>query len=382
MGLCVYCDEPAGFLRRSHRECQESYSQGVAQIARTVADVDLTDGDAAGQIESLALRHRVRGTGLDDALADAWAARVESQLATGVLDRAEEGRLEAILARFGKRCQDVDRQNLWRRVGEVRVKTAEPRLAQLLREAVTAREDVEDGGLPLARPLAEVEAEIEVTAAQIGVEDADLRAILRRAVEAEVERVLDDELLTAVEERAIVAVARHFDIGRTELDRNGAWTRMVKAAILRDLTEGVVPQRLESSGRLPFRLQKTETMIWVFHDVDYSTVRTRREFRGRSAGVSVRVAKGVYFRTGAFKGRPVEIEEAVHVDTGMLGVTTRHIYFAGAAKSFRVRLDRIVTIEPYSDGVGIMRDTARAQPETFVLGDGWFAYNLLQNIEA
>ena len=193
--------------------------------------------------------------------------------------------------------------------------------------------------------------------------------------------MLDDELLSAVEERAIVAVAKHFDIGQTELDRNGAWTRMVKAGVLRDLTEGIVPQRMESE-RLPFRLQKTETMIWVFHDVDYSTVLTRREFRGRSAGVSVRVAKGVYFRTGAFKGRPVEIEGTVHVDTGMLGVTTRHIYFAGTARSFRVRLERIVTIEPYSDGVGIMRGTARAQPETFVLGDGWFAYNLLQNIEA
>ena len=214
MGLCVYCDEPAGFFRSSHAECRESHSEGVAQIARTVADGDLADGDAAGQIESLALRHRVRGAGLDDALADAWAVCVERQLATGVLDRAEEGRLEAILARFGKRRQDVDRQNLWGRVGEARVKTAEPRLARLLREAVTAREDVEDDGLPLARPLAEVEAEIEMVAAQIGIADVDVRAILLRAVEAEVERVLDDELLTVAEERAIVAVAKHFDIGQ------------------------------------------------------------------------------------------------------------------------------------------------------------------------
>ena len=28
-----------------------------------------------------------------------------------------------------------------------------------------------------------------------------------------------------------------------------------------------------------------------------------------------------------------------------------------------------------------MRDTARAKPETFRLGDGWFAYNLLRNLE-
>ena len=69
------------------------------------------------------------------------------------------------------------------------------------------------------------------------------------------------------------------------------------------------------------------------------------------------------------------------MDTGLLGITTRHMYFAGDSKRFRVRHDRIVTIEPYSDGVGIMRDSVRARPETFRIGDGWFAYNLLRNIE-
>lgn len=173
-----------------------------------------------------------------------------------------------------------------------------------------------------------------------------------------------------------------FGIDQEDLDRNGAYTRLVQAGILRDLVEGKVPQRMRLASRaLPFRLQKTETMIWVFHHVDYYTVRTRREYRGRSAGVSVRVARGVYFRTGGFKGHPVDYDETVHVDTGLLGVTTRHIYFAGVSKRFRVRHDRIVTIEPYSDGVGIMRDSVRARPETFRVGDGWFAYNLLRNIE-
>ena len=58
-----------------------------------------------------------------------------------------------------------------------------------------------------------------------------------------------------------------------------------------------------------------------------------------------------------------------------------HIYFAGGAKRFRVRHDRVVTLEPYSDGGGILRDGVRAKPETFELGDGWSACNLLRNIE-
>ena len=65
----------------------------------------------------------------------------------------------------------------------------------------------------------------------------------------------------------------------------------------------------------------------------------------------------------------------IHADTGMLGLTTKHIYFAGPRKKFRVRYDRIVAFEPYSDGLGIMRDAQSAKPQSFVTGDGWFVYN-------
>ena len=63
----------------------------------------------------------------------------------------------------------------------------------------------------------------------------------------------------------------------------------------------------------------------------------------------------------------------------MLGLTTKHLYFAGARKKFRVRYAKIVSFEPYSDGLGIMRDAQTAKPQTFRTGDGWFAYNLAAN---
>ncbi len=58
----------------------------------------------------------------------------------------------------------------------------------------------------------------------------------------------------------------------------------------------------------------------------------------------------------------VEWDETGRVDTGLLGLTTKHIYFAGSKKRFRVRYDRIVTFEPYEDGVGIMREAQTAKP--------------------
>ena len=65
-------------------------------------------------------------------------------------------------------------------------------------------------------------------------------------------------------------------------------------------------------------------------------------------------------------------------DTGLLGFTTKHIYFSGP-KKFRVRYDKIVDFDPYDDGFGIMKDTQTAKLHASRTGDGWFAYNVAVN---
>ena len=124
---------------------------------------------------------------------------------------------------------------------------------------------------------------------------------------------------------------------------------------------------------------KSETLVWVMDGADYYETVTRRERRGDSHGLSIRVARGVYYRPGAFRSRAVEWEETVHQDIGLLGFTTKHLYFSGSKKKFRVRYDRIVGFEPFSDGFGIMRDAQTAKPQSFKTGDGWIAYNLATN---
>ena len=379
MGECRYCGQPAGFLRSSHRECREAHAAGIEQIADVMGVATLDAQEAGAQIAVIAKRHVVRDQALTQALSSGWARCIEQALARDGVTRADEARLDALLAHFGATRADFDGGGLWAQVEARRRRDAETRISVLAKEGLQAASALERAG---PRTLAAIEADMDSAAKDGNITAPEFRALIVANLETQVDRALDDGLLSADEERALVRVAQHFAIETEELDRNGAHTRLVEAAVLRDLSEGIVPRRVEYDDLdLPFRFQKSETLIWLFRDVDYHTVRTRREFQGRSAGVSVRVARGVYFRTGGFKGRPVEYEESIHVDTGLFGVTTKHLYFAGGRKSFRVRHDRIVSIEPYSDGVGIQRDTARAKPETFKLGDGWFAYNLLKNIE-
>ena len=206
------------------------------------------------------------------------------------------------------------------------------------------------------------------------------RQLLIRAWEEAVEGALEDGLISLDEENALAQYADHFGLTTTDVNLNGAHTSVVQAAVIRDVTQGTVPHRQTITGAIPFNLMKSEQLVWVIDGVDYLETVTRRERQGTSHGVSIRVARGLYYSPRQFRSRPIEWEETVHAGTGLLGFTTKHLYYAAARKKFRVRYDRIVSFDPYDDGFGIMRDAQTAKPQTFRTGDGWFAYNLAVNL--
>jgi hypothetical protein len=230
------------------------------------------------------------------------------------------------------------------------------------------------------RPVDELVKELRAIFKSHIIKRDHARSILIAGWEAAVEKALEDSLLTKDEESFLVTLNKRFALSQDELDRNGMYSKFVKGAILRDVLEGKVPERVKIEGNIPFNLQKDEKIIWLFQHVACYEQRTGREYVGGYQGVSIRIARGLYYRTGGFKGRPVERTETVHMDTGLLGVTNKHIYFAGARKIFRIRYDKIVSFIPYSDGIGIQEDKTAAKPKSFITGDGWFTYNLLLNV--
>jgi len=198
------------------------------------------------------------------------------------------------------------------------------------------------------------------------------------ALKRAIHDVLSDNLLSSEEERRLKSFLTEFSI--TQADAPEQYLQIVKGGILRDLTEGKVPTRVNVDGSLPFNLQRGEKLIWLFEKVDLIEEHRHTHYEGRSAGLSIRIAKGVYYRTSAFRGHPVQTTAMEVSDRGFLGVTNKHIYFAGSAKSFRVALNHIVRFQSFDDGVGITKDTASAKLIVFRTGDGWFTNNLLQNL--
>ena len=211
------------------------------------------------------------------------------------------------------------------------------------------------------------------------IDDQTARTLVIEEWERAVERAFDDGVLTEEEDKNLGDIKDALGLSLDDLDRHGAYTKIVKGAVLRDLLNGVIPQRMRIEGSLPFNLQRNENLVWVFSDAKYVEQKTRSRYVGGSRGTSVRICKGVYWHVGSFRGESVPYTETTSYP-GVLGVATKHLYFAGAGKSFRVRYDKIVSWEPYSDGIGIMRDVANAKPQSFITGDGWFTYNLVMNL--
>lgn len=201
------------------------------------------------------------------------------------------------------------------------------------------------------------------------------------AFDSAVEHFLDDGILSPDEEEKVSTFKEEFNVSQEVLDRNGSYMKVGMSSILRDLTEGKIPeQRIKVDGQLPFLFQKSESLIWVFTNVEFYEQQTRTEYRGGSQGVSVRVAKGVYYRTSSFKGRPVKISEMKYIGTGLLVLTTKHLYFGSPEKKFKIPFSKLVSIEPYEDGIGVQKDGVTAKPQVFKNLDGWFAHNAVSNL--
>jgi len=252
MGNCIYCSQPAGFLRSKHNECESTYNNGkqaIVSILDNVLSSNLDREQVTQEINSIAAKSYITEDDLTIIVANTWSSLVDTAFEDGILTKSEEDILNGILNEFS---------------------------------------------------------------------------------------LIDN----------ISSLGNSYT-GNARRKLQTSYDRLNKGCTLRTVLEEQLPE--EPDALHPFNLMKSESLIWVFDNVDYFEEKNKTSYVGGSHGVSVRVAKGVYFRTGSFKGKKVVKSENMHIDTGVLGVTTKHLYFSGKNKRFRIRFDKIVSFEPFSD---------------------------------
>lgn len=90
----------------------------------------------------------------------------------------------------------------------------------------------------------------------------------------------------------------------------------------------------------------------------YKTVTRRVNYAGPTA--RIRICKGVSYRIGSARVQRVTSEELAPVDSGRLYVTDKRLVLLGARKSSTIRLNKIVSFTPYSDGIELFKETGKS----------------------
>jgi len=103
-------------------------------------------------------------------------------------------------------------------------------------------------------------------------------------------------------------------------------------------------------------LGPNEQFIFSISDVIFSEPRAIRETSGLYGGPSIRVAKGMTWRLGKFKSKSESHEELRNIDTGTLTITNKRLIFTGAVKNVNIELKKILSIEPYEDGISLNKE--------------------------
>lgn len=214
------------------------------------------------------------------------------------------------------------------------------------------------------------------------IQTEDLKNIYISSIDSAVEQYLNDGLISPKEKSTIARFIQFTGYTAADLNQNGTIEKMLQCEVLVQLLNGQQPTpQITVAGSLPFMLGKDENLIWVFRNITLHQQKVRREYKGRNRGFNIRICKGVYYRTGGFKGTPIETTYMHKVGIGMVCLTTKHLYFSSPEKSIKIPYDKILSVETYSNGVGIQKDGANDKP-IFLEGlNSWFTYNVIANLK-
>lgn len=226
------------------------------------------------------------------------------------------------------------------------------------------------------------EREINAIVQNSYIDSHALQQVYCTAFDDAIDNYLNDGVIDTQENQIVARFMQFTGLPQSVLNTHQSLEKVVQSKVLQDILQGNVPTpNITISGDFPFLLGKGEHLIWLFRNITLYQQKVQREYVGRSRGVSVRVMKGVYYRTGGFKGRPVETTVMQRIGTGSVCLTDKNLYFASSEKSLKMPFSKILSIESYSNGIGLQKDGASDKPMFLEGINSWFIYNVISNLK-
>lgn len=363
MGNCKYCGQSAGLFSHSHKECEQKHTSGYSEfenICRRYFSGTATVYDVQ------ASRNRIASTMY---LNDADVAEIA--------DKALRGYTDSIRRPFKpSHLKMVD--DFINAVGvayaNVNSKGAVDAFTQKLLKGFMVEYFTDTLTLPEAQARCQrVISTLPIS--QRGANEAYYYVLNKAA-----HNFLNDGMLSDDEQRKIDCYVNTLALPLNNLPaylHGSEIEKLGQAAVLKNLQRGVLPQKIFSA---PIMLGRSETILWAFNGVTVYEEKIEREWVGRNRGMSFRVCRGVYYRTGGSKGHAVEHASMQPIGTGTLYVTNKNLIFHSMMKGMKIPYKKIIGVNPYSDGIEIHRDGATAKRLTMQGFDPWFLMNAMSMI--
>jgi hypothetical protein len=187
----------------------------------------------------------------------------------------------------------------------------------------------------------------------------DLKGIRATAYNAALRAAKSDGKITAEEEAELSKLQEFLKIPNAEIAKSKK--ELARLRLITEIQNGNPPTVSVQN----VILQKKEIAHWSEPGSILEERVVKRRYEGGSQGVSFRIAKGVSYRVGGHRGHIVTDTAVVPISTGELIITNRRIIFRGDNKSFNLRLDKLLELNFYSDGVRLTDDKGKPRVVQF-----------------
>lgn len=363
MGKCKYCDQSAGLFSRSHKQCEEKHTRGVegmTQLMRRYFSGTVSASELGMKI------NRNRGPYFlsdEDIVSSAetsireYSDGLRRPFGPNILPK-----IKGFISNIGLPYSDLNKNGVL------------DRLSQKLFQGYVV--DFFAKGVPLSQIAISTDSVTSVLPLSQQKRDEAYYNVLNKAAD----KFMADGWLGDNEQRQIEEYTSSLGIALNCLPtqyQSESLARIGQAIILKDLQRGMFsPKPLT----VPVILSRDEAPLWVYDNVTMLQEKITREYVGGSRGMSYRICKGLTYRTGSFKGHPVEKSFMETIGVGQLVITNKNLFFHCPTASIKIPYKKLVGVTPYSDGLEVHKEEANPKRTVFQGFDAWFVINVLNQI--
>ena len=344
-----------GLLDRLFRRSRPLHAERDLQAVLVSSRVDQVTPRVVSDILA---RHRVAGREAHSILVRLWSLALERFLADDALSDPEVAYLFSLRRAFDLGGDDIMK---------VEEELVHPRFRSAIADVMSDQRVTEEERAALTRlgrglrisPWVQTEA-FRSSASEL----------LTRLMDAN----LADRRLSPDEQENFAIVARQLGINASFDEATESLLN--RCALLWRIENGDIP-----IVDVPIQLQRGEVCHFVTPASWHEFRKSTRTVGYYSQGVSLRIARGVYYRVGASRPQRVTTEGLTEIDAGTLYLTSKRVLFDGATKNSSIRLSNLIGYEVYSDGLKLEKGSGRS-PYLLFEGDAELAAVILGRLLA